>query len=98
MESASEMRSVPGGDFTNNEPDHQGLDRLLRTLLQIYVVSDPATPERHTDQVGNEEVQEVAWSSHQGSLLAGTISQTATAVVSALAVWRATSGWMMGAV
>jgi len=76
---------------------NQGLDQLLCALLQICALPDHASPERHTRQVGNEEVQKVTLPSHQSGFLAGRNSQTATTVVSALAVRGATDGWMMGA-
>jgi hypothetical protein len=47
--------------------------------------------------MGNEEVQEIALPSHESGILAGADSQEAALAVSALAVWRATDGWMMGA-
>ena len=97
MESAAAKRSVPGRGIKEIQPHHQGLDQLLCALLQVCPVSDLASPERAPRQVGNEEVQKVAVPSHQSGVMAGGNCQKATRAVSALAVWRTTDGWMMGA-
>ena len=97
MEVAAAKRFISGRPISSVQSHNQGLDQLLCALLQIRALSDLASPERHTGQVGNEEVQEVALPSHESGILAGANSQEAALAVSALAVWCATDGWMMGA-
>jgi len=74
------------------------MDKLLRKLLQICAVSDLTASEHNISQMGNEEMEKAERPFNECNLLVGKNSQEATRVVSALAVWRKTNGWIMGAV
>ena len=93
LEVAPSKRYVPGRSISHIQPRNQRLDKLL----QVRPVSDPASSERPTRQVGNENVQKVAVPPHQSGPMVGGNSQKATRAISALAVWCTTDGWMMGA-
>ena len=98
MEVAAAKRFISGRSISSSQSHHQGLDQSLCPALSTPgAQSYSASPERHTGQVGNEEVQEIALPSHESGILAGADSQKAALAVSALAVWCATNGWMMGA-
>ena len=73
------------------------MDKLLRELLQICVVSNLASSEHNISQMGNEEIEEVEAPSYKCGFLVGENCQKAARLISALAVGPKTDGWIMGA-
>ena len=73
------------------------MDKLLRKLLQVCAVSDLASSEYNTGQMGNEEIEEVERPFNEGGLLVGGSCQKATRSISALEDRHQTDGWIMGA-
>ena len=73
------------------------MDKLLRKLLQVCVVSDLASSEHNIGQMGNEEIEKVERPSDECGLLVGKNCQKAARFISALAVGCKTDGWIMGA-
>jgi RNA-directed DNA polymerase len=47
-------------DLADVQPSAPGLDQLLRTLLQVHVVSGSAPLQRHAREVGDAEIQTTA--------------------------------------
>ena len=97
METTPAQRQDPRGLVADVQSHHQGLDQLLRELLQIGALPHLAASEPNPGQMGHEEIQEVETPSQAGGILAGANSPKGTLVVSALADGSPAHGWMMGA-
>ena len=56
MEDAPSQRQEPGGPVKDVQPYDQGLDKLLRELLQVSDVPRLASSEYDIGQMGQEEI------------------------------------------
>jgi group II intron reverse transcriptase/maturase len=67
LAAAPSPRQDPHGPGAHVQHRAPGLDQLLRTLLQVHVVSGLPPPQRHAGEVGHEEIQTLAAPPDQGT-------------------------------